>query len=92
MRLRSASIPPKVRKTAGVVFTVLAVLVIADVAAMSVWAGGNDCLRSHTEVASHVDPNDGDPVNEVCDWYKTDPARNPWTPRNEFHTVRNLLP
>ena len=84
MRLPSVSIPTKLRKRAGVVISVVALLWIADVAAIVIWSGSNPCLRSHTEVADHYDPNDGDPVVEVCDWYKKDPARNPWYPSNEF--------
>jgi hypothetical protein len=89
MKLPSAS--TKLRKRAGVIFTVVALLWIADVAAMVMWTGRNPCLRSHTEVASHPDANGDPPEAVVCDWYKTDPGRNPWTPRNEFHTVKNLL-
>ena len=88
MRLPSVSIPKKLRKTA---FTVVALVWIADVVAIVTWSGKNPCPRSHTEVASHPDPNDGDPVVEVCEWYKKDPARNPWYPSNEFRTVKNWL-
>jgi len=72
------------------VFVVVVVLWLADVAAIVIWSGSNPCLRSHTEYATHPDPN-GDNVIEVCDWYKTDPARNPWYPRNEFHTLTHIV-
>jgi hypothetical protein len=39
MSLPSLSIPTKLRMVAGRVSMVVAVLVIADVAAMSIWAG-----------------------------------------------------
>jgi hypothetical protein len=84
------AVPARLKKTVTRVFLVVVVLWLANVGAVVVWSGMNPCLRSHTEYLSHPDP-DGDNVIEVCDWYQTDPARNPWSPRNEFHTLKNLL-
>ena len=84
------AVPARLRKIAAGFVLVVGVVWLANVAAVVVWSGRNPCLRSHTEYATHPDPN-GDNVVQVCDWYKTDPARNPWYPRNEFHTLMNLL-
>jgi hypothetical protein len=57
------SIPTRLQNILTVAVWAAVALCFANVAAMVVWNGANPCLRSHTEVASHVDPNDGDPVS-----------------------------
>lgn len=81
----------RLRRLGMVVAVTVGALNVANFGAQAVWAGTNPCLRSHVEVATHVDPNDGDPVIDVCDWYKTDPDRNPWLPGNELHTLTHVL-
>lgn len=81
---------PPVRRRLTRIGSALIALVAANFVATTVWAARNPCLRSHAEYPSHIDAN-GDTGGEVCDWYKTDPDRNPWLPGNEWRTVRNLV-
>lgn len=81
------------KSTVKRVFLVVVVVCAANIAAGFVWSSRNSCLRSHTEpYLVPADPYSGDDSGGViCDWYKTDPNRNPWSLHNEFRAIRSTL-